>query len=92
MTTSQVMDAMDHTLAEPPAEAIRPFGLTKAVPVRPDAGVWPALRLCSERQISVTVDGGEPFIHTPSMESKFETVAQTTEDSQLDEEKANDTD
>lgn len=54
--------------------------------------MWPALRLCQERQISVTVDGGEPFIHAPSMASSLETVAQTTEDSQLDEEKANDTD
>ncbi|MFJ6183801.1 putative ATP-grasp-modified RiPP [Streptomyces sp. NPDC092295] len=78
MTASQVME--------------RPFGLTKAVPVRPDAGVYPALKLCPERQISVTVDGGEPFIHAPSMKSAFETVAQTTEDSQLDESKSNDTD
>ncbi|MGW6600641.1 putative ATP-grasp-modified RiPP [Streptomyces sp. NPDC055036] len=70
----------------------RPFGLTKAVPVRPDAGVYPVLKLCPERQISVTVDGDEPFIYAPSMSSKFETVAQTTEDSQLDEEKGNDTD
>ncbi|WP_405799445.1 putative ATP-grasp-modified RiPP [Streptomyces sp. NBC_01506] len=92
MTTSQVVDVMDRTFAEQPAKAVRPFGLTKAVPVRPVAGVWPSLRLCSERQISVTVDGGEPFIHAPSMGSQFETVAQTTEDSQLDEEKANDTD
>lgn len=89
MTTSQVMD---RTFAEPAAETVRPFGLTKAVPVRPSAGVWPALRLCQERQISVTVDGGEPFIHAPSMASSLETVAQTTEDSQLDEEKSNDTD
>ncbi|MEW1719345.1 putative ATP-grasp-modified RiPP [Streptomyces sp. NPDC093109] len=78
MTANQVLD--------------RPFGLTKAVPVRPDAGVWPALDLCPERQISVAVDGGEPFIHAPSMASKFETTAQTTEDSQLDEETTNDKD
>ncbi|MGW4237384.1 putative ATP-grasp-modified RiPP [Streptomyces sp. NPDC004749] len=78
MTVSQVME--------------RPFGLTKAVPVRPGTDVHPALKLCPERQISVTVDGGEPFIHAPSMKSAFETVSQTTEDSQLDEETSNDTD
>ncbi|MER7999761.1 putative ATP-grasp-modified RiPP [Streptomyces sp. NPDC095613] len=78
MTASQVME--------------RPFGLTKAVPVRPGTDVRPALKLCPERQISVTVDGGEPFIHAPSMKSAFETVSQTTEDSQLDEETSNDTD
>ncbi|WP_405793930.1 putative ATP-grasp-modified RiPP [Streptomyces sp. NBC_01506] len=92
MTTTQVMDVMNHRFAEPAAEAVRPFGLTKAVPVRPAPGVWPSLRLCPERQISVTVDGGEPFIHAPSMKSAFETTSQTREDSQLDESKSNDTD
>ncbi|MFI5755546.1 putative ATP-grasp-modified RiPP [Streptomyces sp. NPDC051569] len=75
----------------PPQAAVRPFGLTKAVPVRAEAGVWPVLSLCPERQISVTTDG-EPFIHAPSMKSAFETVSQTREDSQLDESKSNDTD
>ncbi|MFJ4919839.1 putative ATP-grasp-modified RiPP [Streptomyces sp. NPDC088725] len=70
---------------------VRPFGLSRAVPVRPGSEIIPALVLCPERQISVT-SGGEPFIHAPSMKSAFETVSQTTEDSQLDEETSNDTD
>lgn len=78
MTASHVMD--------------RPFGLAKAVPVRPDADAYPALNLCPELQISVTVDDRQPFIHTPSMASKLTTTAQTREDSQLDEETEKDTD
>ncbi|MEU3185791.1 putative ATP-grasp-modified RiPP [Streptomyces sp. NPDC006923] len=77
--------------AGPVTSVVRPFGLARAVPVRPETDVWPALVLCPERQIGVTVDG-EPFIHAPSMKSKFETTSQTKEDSQLADDKENDTD
>ncbi|BBB00558.1 hypothetical protein RVR_10557 [Actinacidiphila reveromycinica] len=72
-------------------ERVRPFGLTQAVPVRPVSDPLPALTLCPERQISITEDG-VPFVFEPRMSSAFETVAQTQEDHQLDEEKSNDTD
>ncbi|MFJ7997637.1 putative ATP-grasp-modified RiPP [Streptomyces sp. NPDC096310] len=70
----------------------RPFGLARAIPVRPVSDPYPALALCPERQISVTVADGQPFIYAPSMASQLTTTAQTTEDSQLDEETENDTD
>ncbi|WP_234356939.1 putative ATP-grasp-modified RiPP [Streptomyces sp. NBRC 110028] len=70
---------------------VRPFGLSKTVPVPAEPVVLPALHLCPERQISVTTDG-TPFINEPSMGSSFETVSQTREDSQLADDKDNDTD
>ncbi|MGI5531431.1 putative ATP-grasp-modified RiPP [Streptomyces syringium] len=73
------------------ATAVRPFGLTKAVPVTCNGFVLPALSLCPQRQVSVT-EAGTPFIHEPSMASKFETVSQTKEDNQLATDKDNDTD
>ncbi|MGW7617124.1 putative ATP-grasp-modified RiPP [Streptomyces antimycoticus] len=74
-----------------PASAVRPFGLSKAVPVADETLTLPVLQLCPERQISVTATG-TPFISEPSMKSAFETVSQTREDSQLATDKANDTD
>lgn len=83
---------MPTNLLEPTtAPTTRPFGLTRAVPVRPASEPLPALTLCPERQISVTADG-VPFIFEPSMKSAFTTKAQTQEDHQLDEETENDTD
>lgn len=73
------------------ATAVRPFGLTKAVPVARESFVLPALSLCPQRQVSVT-EAGTPFIHEPAMASKFETVSQTKEDNQLATDKENDTD
>ncbi|MEU2514438.1 putative ATP-grasp-modified RiPP [Streptomyces syringium] len=73
------------------ATAVRPFGLTMAVPVAPEDFVMPVLSLCPQRQISVT-ETGTPFIHEPAMASKFETVSQTKEDNQLATDKENDTD
>ncbi|GEB54373.1 MULTISPECIES: putative ATP-grasp-modified RiPP [Streptomyces] len=74
-------------------EPVRPFGLTKAVPVKviEIPKDEPALTLCPERQISVTEDG-TPFIHEPSMATSLTTQQQTQEDSQLDESTENDTD
>ena len=73
-------------------EPVRPFGLTRAVPVadRP-ADLIPALTLCPTRQVSITADG-QPFTHAPSMATAFVTTSQTREDSQLDESTENDTD
>ncbi|WP_346173938.1 putative ATP-grasp-modified RiPP [Streptomyces cuspidosporus] len=71
--------------------AVRPFGLSKAVPIADEKLILPALRLCPERQISVT-EGGTPFISEPSMKSAFESTSQTREDSQLADDKENDTD
>ncbi|MBO3674782.1 putative ATP-grasp-modified RiPP [Streptomyces sp. NEAU-YJ-81] len=82
---------MDRTQTRPTTSAVRPFGLSKAVPVADETLTLPALHLCPERQISVTATG-TPFIHEPSMKSAFETVSQTREDSQLATDKANDTD
>ncbi|MEU8473779.1 putative ATP-grasp-modified RiPP [Streptomyces hygroscopicus] len=79
---------MDRAQTRP---AVRPFGLSKAVPVADETLILPALRLCPERQISVTTDG-TPFIHEPSMKTSMETVTQTREDSQLATDKDNDTD
>lgn len=75
------------------AGAVRPFGLTTALSVRPSAGedMTDGLSLCPERQVTVT-SSGEPFIHAPSMKSAFETVSQTQEDMQLATDKANDKD
>lgn len=73
------------------ATSARPFGLSRAVPVRPVSEVLPRLTLCPERQINVTEDG-EPFAFAPRMASSFTTTAQTQEDHQLDEETTNDTD
>ncbi|MDI6410782.1 putative ATP-grasp-modified RiPP [Streptomyces albus] len=75
------------------SSAIRPFGLTKAVPVKviEVPKDEPALTLCPDRQISVTRDG-IPFIHEPSMGTSLTTKQQTVEDSQLDESTENDTD
>lgn len=84
MTVSQ-------TRERPATSAVRPFGLSKSVPVADEQVVMPALNLCPERQISVT-EAGTPFIHEPSMKSAFETTSQTREDSQLATDKANDTD
>ncbi|WP_432585822.1 putative ATP-grasp-modified RiPP [Streptomyces sp. HD1123-B1] len=78
-------------ILERPAPTIRPFGLSKAVPVADEPLVMPALRLCPERQISVT-EGGTPFIHEPSMKSQITTTTQTREDSQLATDTENDTD
>ncbi|MBI0317449.1 MULTISPECIES: putative ATP-grasp-modified RiPP [Streptomyces violaceusniger group] len=82
---------MDRTATRPTTSAVRPFGLGKAVPVAGEPVVMPALYLCPERQISVT-EIGTPFIHEPSMKSQFETTSQTREDSQLADDKENDTD
>lgn len=71
--------------------ALRPFGLTTAVPVRPVSVPLPKLTLCPERQINITEEG-QPFVFEPSMASQFSTTAQTQEDHQLDEETENDTD
>ncbi|KUJ69703.1 hypothetical protein ACZ90_10080 [Streptomyces albus subsp. albus] len=70
---------------------VRPFGLSKAVPVAEESVVLPALTLCPRRQISVT-ENGTPFINTPSMKSAFITQSQTKEDSQLATDRDNDTD
>ncbi|MEV3874672.1 putative ATP-grasp-modified RiPP [Streptomyces sp. NPDC049906] len=72
---------------------IRPFGLTRAVPVAlPDTTkVSPLLTLCPDRQISVTADG-TPFIHEPSMGTALTTVQETREDHQPDTSIENDTD
>ncbi|WFB06424.1 putative ATP-grasp-modified RiPP [Streptomyces sp. LX-29] len=71
---------------------VRPFGLTRAVPVAADPkDVGPALTLCPVLQISVTEDG-TPFIHAPSMKSAFLTKSQTKEDNQLATDTDNDTD
>jgi putative ATP-grasp target RiPP len=79
--------------AGPPTTAVRPFGLTKAVPVTvPEApAALPVLSLCPERQINVT-DTGVPYVHAPSMQSSFLTQSQTREDSQLATDTENDTD
>lgn len=82
---------VSQTMERPATSAVRPFGLSKAVPVADEQVVMPALRLCPERQISVT-EAGTPFIHEPLMKSAFETTSQTREDSQLATDKANDTD
>lgn len=70
---------------------VRPFGLSKAVPVADEKLTLPALHLCPERQISVTA-AGTPFIHEPSMKSQMTTTTQTREDSQLATDTENDTD
>ncbi|MGW5696527.1 putative ATP-grasp-modified RiPP [Streptomyces sp. GMR22] len=57
---------MDRTQTHP---AVRPFGLSKAVPVADETLTLPALHLCPERQISVTATG-TPFIYEPSMKSQ----------------------
>lgn len=84
---------MQATITSKPAEdtsipamasgAVRPFGLTRAVPavVRP-ADVAPVLTLCSHRQVSVTEDGN-PFVHAPFMATAVTTTTQTREDSQV---------
>ncbi|MFD9813698.1 putative ATP-grasp-modified RiPP [Streptomyces sp. NPDC059080] len=77
-----------------PRDSVRPFGLTKAVPVTvtdTPADLPPVLTLCPDRQISVTKDG-TPFIHEPSMATSLTTTQQTQEDSQLDTSSENDTD
>ncbi|MCQ8194239.1 putative ATP-grasp-modified RiPP [Streptomyces rugosispiralis] len=79
---------MERTQTDP---AIRPFGLSKAVPVADDTLVMPALHLCLERQINVTADG-VPFINEPSMKTQMTTTTQTREDSQLATDNENDTD
>ncbi|MFD8279703.1 putative ATP-grasp-modified RiPP [Streptomyces solisilvae] len=70
---------------------VRPFGLSKAVPVADEKLTLPALRLCPERQISVTATG-TPFIHEPSMKTQLTTTTQTKEDNQLATDTENDTD
>ncbi|MEU3351316.1 putative ATP-grasp-modified RiPP [Streptomyces sp. NPDC037389] len=84
---------MSPTLASQTETAIRvrPFGLTKAVPVVPENAPLPRLSLCPNRQVAVLEDG-TPFIHEPSMKSKFKTKVQTREDSNLDTETENDED
>ncbi|WP_432045246.1 putative ATP-grasp-modified RiPP [Streptomyces asiaticus] len=79
---------MDRTQTHP---AVRPFGLSKAVPVADETLTLPALHLCPERQISVTATG-TPFIYEPSMKSQITTTTQTREDSQLATDTENDTD
>ncbi|MGO4420292.1 putative ATP-grasp-modified RiPP [Streptomyces sp. MCAF7] len=79
------------TMERPATAAVRPFGLSKAVPVADEPVVMPALRLCPQRQISVT-EGGVPFISEPSMKTKLTTTTQTKEDNQLATDTANDTD
>lgn len=83
--------APSHTLERPATSTVRPFGLTKTVPVTGEAFVMPALHLCPERQISVT-EGGVPFINEPSMKTKLTTTTQTKEDNQLATDTENDTD
>ncbi|AEM86859.1 putative ATP-grasp-modified RiPP [Streptomyces violaceusniger] len=79
---------MERTQTHP---AVRPFGLSKAVPVADEKLTLPALHLCPERQMSVTA-AGVPFIHEPSMKSQITTTTQTREDSQLATDTENDTD
>ncbi|MFE2673707.1 putative ATP-grasp-modified RiPP [Streptomyces hygroscopicus] len=79
---------MDRAQTRP---AVRPFGLSKAVPVADETLTLPALHLCPERQINVTADG-VPFINEPSMKTQMTTTTQTREDSQLADDKDNDTD
>jgi putative ATP-grasp target RiPP len=79
------------TMERPATSAVRPFGLSKAVPVADETLVIPALHLCPERQISVTATG-TPFINEPSMKSQMTTTTQTREDSQLATDSENDTD
>ncbi|MES4901575.1 MULTISPECIES: putative ATP-grasp-modified RiPP [unclassified Streptomyces] len=79
------------TMERPATSAVRPFGLSKAVPVADEALVIPALHLCPERQISVTATG-TPFISEPSMKTKLTTTTQTKEDNQLATDTENDTD
>lgn len=79
------------TMERPATSAVRPFGLSKTVPVTGEAFVMPALRLCPERQISVT-ETGTPFISEPSMKTKLTTTTQTKEDNQLATDTENDTD
>ncbi|WP_329148316.1 putative ATP-grasp-modified RiPP [Streptomyces sp. NBC_01456] len=77
----------------PATTSVRPFGLTKAVPIAvPEAPAsLPVLTLCPDRQISVT-ESGTPFIHEPSMKTAITTTSQTREDSQLATDTENDTD
>ncbi|MFC9222186.1 putative ATP-grasp-modified RiPP [Streptomyces hygroscopicus] len=79
---------MDRAQTRP---TVRPFGLSKAVPVADEELTLPTLHLCPERQISVT-EGGTPFISEPSMKSKLTTTTQTKEDNQLATDTENDTD
>lgn len=83
--------APTHTLDRSGTSTVRPFGLSKTVPVTGEAFVMPTLHLCPERQISVT-EGGVPFINEPSMKTKLTTTTQTKEDNQLATDTANDTD
>ncbi|SEC89431.1 putative ATP-grasp-modified RiPP [Streptomyces melanosporofaciens] len=78
---------MDRTQTRP----VRPFGLSKAVPVADETLVMPPLHLCPERQINVTA-AGIPFINEPSMKTQMTTTTQTREDSQLATDNENDTD
>ncbi|MGV9854369.1 putative ATP-grasp-modified RiPP [Streptomyces sp. NPDC003442] len=79
---------MDRTLT---SLTVRPFGLSKAVPIADETLTLPALHLCPERQISVTA-AGEPFVNEPSMKTQMTTTTQTREDSQLATDTENDTD
>ncbi|WP_328913275.1 MULTISPECIES: putative ATP-grasp-modified RiPP [unclassified Streptomyces] len=83
--------AVGRTVGAPAVSPVRPFGLSRAVPVVPELEGLPALSLCPERQINVTPDG-EPFVHAPSMKTAFTTQSQTREDSQLATDTENDTD
>ncbi|MGW7578275.1 putative ATP-grasp-modified RiPP [Streptomyces sp. NPDC054765] len=79
--------------AGPASISVRPFGLTKAVPVTVSdipQGL-PVLTLCPDRQISVT-ENGTPFIHKPSMATALTTVQETREDHQPDTSTENDSD
>ncbi|MEU9609506.1 putative ATP-grasp-modified RiPP [Streptomyces sp. NPDC048057] len=76
---------------DPAASTVRPFGLTLATPVAVAEEPDSPLAFCPERQLTVT-DGGEPFIHAPSMKTAFTTTSQTREDMQLATDTDNDTD
>ncbi|WP_241844447.1 putative ATP-grasp-modified RiPP [Kitasatospora sp. CB01950] len=80
---------MSTQTAERP-KSMRPFGLTKAVPVVPTTDeTLHTLTLCPERQVSVTLDN-EIFVHTPSMTTS--TTSQTQYQTETDHQKWMDSD
>ncbi|MFJ5883444.1 putative ATP-grasp-modified RiPP [Kitasatospora cineracea] len=69
---------------------VRPFGLTKAVPVVPITDeTLHTLTLCPERQVSVTPDN-KVFVHEPSMTTQ--TTSQTQYQTETDHQKWMDSD
>lgn len=62
--------------------SVEPFGITTALPIglTPDSTLS-GMTLCPDQQIALTADG-QPFVDTPSMESKIQTTTTTVEDMQ----------